>query len=219
MTSCITSPGSTPCYFIKATKCHSHNSSCQDRARPAVDSDPPQQQVLYQEEKCWENCRSLGSPGKVAEGPGTSLHSRTQLQPWEKHFLSFLQDFCHFPAKTPPHSRSQDCLAFNHARGTSLGVRQGGWRWLLSQIPALKSVLAQGTHLRVIPWLSQSLPASRSPQSRTSQCPPTCVGSFSSLQGPFRERTSSVDPQPCCHQHMHHSPLRFSNPHLPESCA
>lgn len=163
----------------------------------------------------------LQVPGQPREGGRGTWHQPAQTYPaaLAKHSLSFLQDFCHFPAKTPPHSRPQDCRAFNHTRGASRGVRQGGWRWLRSQIPTSPSILEQGAHLKVTPWLSWSLPASSSPQSRTGRCPSTCVGSHSSLQGNSGERTSPVDPRPCCHQQMHHSPLRFSNPHLPESCA
>lgn len=210
-------PGFLSCCFIEATKSQSHF--------PAARTEPGQlRTVTLPSSRCFPEGKIMGKlqvPGQPREGGRGTWHQPAQTYPaaLAKHSLSFLQDFCHFPAKTPPHSRPQDCRAFNHTRGASRGVRQGGWRWLRSQIPTLPSVLEQGAHLNVTPRLSWSLPASKSPQSRTGWCPPTCVGSHSSLQGTSGERTSPVDPRPCCHQQMHHSPLRFSNPHLPESCA
>lgn len=139
-------PGSFLCYFIKAIQPHGQVCSCQDRARAVWTMTLPRS-------RCFPKGKTTGKvPGQPREGGRGSWHQPAQADPaaaLEKHFLSFLQDFCRFPAKRPPDAGSQDFRALNPTRGASSGVPQGGWRWLLSQIPTLTSVLAQGAHLKV----------------------------------------------------------------------
>lgn len=131
----------------------------------------------------------LRVPGQPREGGrGTQPPVCTYVascSPAGKHIFSFLEDFCHFPARRSRNARSRDCRAFNRTCGASLGLRQEGWRLLLNQIPPLTSVLAQGTYLKVTSRLSRSLPAPRSPQSRTGRCPPASLRNDHSLQGDF----------------------------------